>query len=182
MRIGDFLYFAPGIRFSEVDLLGNTLPLQYEARITGFYLTPARELGESGYAFASGLLVVSCVDALSRLIYNRSGVGKRFQKWLVKELQSFSDEQVARRFYLDFRNGLVHEGRVKNGGEFSLQQETTVLFEYSIMRVNPLCLLEEVDKSLSRFVKLLVENDSERNSFIGVLKHEFEYELAGVES
>lgn len=181
MRIGDFLYFAPGIRFSEVDLSGNRLPRQYEARIAGFYLTPARELGEAGHAFASGLLVVSCVDALSSLIYTSSGVRKRFQKWLVKELQSFSDEQVARRFYSDFRNGLVHEGRVKNGGEFSLQQETTVLFEYSIMRVNPLCLLKEVDKAFSRFVKLLVEDDNERRSFIDVFKREFTYELAGVE-
>jgi len=182
MRIGDFLYFAPEIKFSKVDLAGNSLPQQYEARIRGFYLSPARELAEAGHAFASGLVVVSCIDALSRLIYPRLDVGKRFQKWVREKLQSFRGEDIAKRFYYDFRNGLVHEAHIKNGGEFSLEQETTLVFEYNIMRVNPLCLLEEVDGALSRFVKLLVEHDTERKSFIEVLKDEFTHELAGIES
>jgi hypothetical protein len=37
MKIGDHVYFAPGIRFADLDLEGPTLPTQYAARIEGYY-------------------------------------------------------------------------------------------------------------------------------------------------
>jgi hypothetical protein len=178
MRIGDFLYFAPKIKFSELDLSGIRLPEQYQSRIEGFYLNPARELAKSEYAFASGLLVVCAIDALAKIQNGR--VGNRFQKWVAEELKSFKDNEIAKRFYDDFRNGLVHEARIKNGGEFSLEQNTTVQVKCSIMKINPFRLCEEVNTALSRFIKLLHDDDNTRSSFIGILNREFKNELAGL--
>ena len=39
---------------------------------------------------------------------------------------SFQGDALAERFYEDFCNGLVHEGRVKNGDQFSLEVDETV--------------------------------------------------------
>jgi len=57
MRLSDALYFAAGMRFLDLDLHGKDLPRQFERRIQGFYLEPAKQLANSGYAFASGFLL-----------------------------------------------------------------------------------------------------------------------------
>lgn len=40
MKIGDLLFFAPGIRFDELDLTGAKLPEQLQQRIGGYYVEP----------------------------------------------------------------------------------------------------------------------------------------------
>jgi hypothetical protein len=74
MRIGDIVYFAPGIKFSDIDLSGEELPEQFESRIEAFHLKPAHDMAHRGHAFASGLLLPSCIDALAR-IESSAGVG-----------------------------------------------------------------------------------------------------------
>jgi hypothetical protein len=179
MRIGDFLYFAPGIKFSELDLSGTGIAAQYEARIQGFYLNPSYSLVLAKHAFASGVLLVSCIDALAKLRYG-NGVGERFKKWTREELDSFKDSEFARLFYDDFRNGLVHETRIKNGGEFSFEQKNTAIVYYFSLRVNPLYLHEEVVKALSRYKQELISDSVLRSKFVSNLRESFEQELAGV--
>ncbi len=41
-------------------------------------------------------------------------------------LTSFASDELAARFYDDFRNGLVHEAKIKQGGQFSLELQSTV--------------------------------------------------------
>src|ERR1700733_9690935 len=71
MRQGDDLFFAPGVRFSEVDLTGPALTKQYRARIEGLYLGPARLCIDQNYAFAAGLLLVSTIDFMAGLHHFR---------------------------------------------------------------------------------------------------------------
>jgi len=104
MRIGEILYFAPGIRFDKVDLNGTGLPRQFECRIAGFYLDAADRCAKGSFAFASGVILVSCIDALARLRFN-GGVGARFTKLIINELRSFKSGGLADRFYDEFRNG-----------------------------------------------------------------------------
>jgi len=79
MRIGDHLYFAPDITFSNVDITGTTLAQQMGDRIRGFYLEPAHVLIENGHAFASGVMLVVAIDALARLETGSQNVGERFR-------------------------------------------------------------------------------------------------------
>jgi hypothetical protein len=177
MRIGDYLYFAPGVRFSQLDLSGPGIAEQYEARIRGFYLDPAYELACARHAFASGLLLVACIDALAGLRY-KCGMGQRFKQWLKEELAGcFTDDDARESFYEDFRNGLVHEARIKKGGEFSLEQGTTVTACGGSPRINPLHLWKEVSAALSAYVKTLREDEAERTKFVANLRSTFEQEL-----
>ena len=182
MRIGDYLYYAPKIRFSEVDLTGKQLPRQFKKRIRGFYLDPAEELLQSGHSFAAGLLLVSCIDALARLQLHSEEVGNRFKSWIQSEIPSFNDPEIAKMFYVHFRNGLVHEARIKSGGEFSLEAETAVNQTPFSLVVNPSALYKEIEAALTNFISLIETNEEVRETFVQTHKEEFELELAGAGS
>ncbi len=160
-RIADLLYFAPGLRFDQIDLDGPRLPVQFERRMTGFYIEPAEECARGGHAFAAGVLLVSCIDALARFRFGGL-VGARFRKFVAEDLRSFSGDGVAQRFYDHFRNGLVHEARIKKGGQFSLETKTTVEELGGLLLINPVCLAHEVRAALESYVTLLGRDDSER--------------------
>ena len=44
------VYFAPGIKFSDLDIYGDQFPDQYRRRIKGLYLDPATD--NDGDAFS----------------------------------------------------------------------------------------------------------------------------------
>jgi hypothetical protein len=94
--------------------------------MNGFYLEPAARCAADRHAFAAGVLLVTCIDALARMRFNNPKVGDRIKRFAREELRSFSASGLATRFYEDFRNGLVHEARIKNGGQFSLDIGSTV--------------------------------------------------------
>ena len=106
MKIGELLYFAPGVTFNEVQFHGPALPAQLERRIRGFYLEPAERCAEAGFAFAAGVLLMTCIDALARFRYGNDG--NRFRFFAKEALTSFCDEEHARQFHRAFRHGLIH--------------------------------------------------------------------------
>jgi len=178
MRIADILYFAPGIKFAELDLSGHKLAEHFEKRMQGFYFEPAASLIRNGHAFACGLLLVSCIDTLARL-HLPAGVGNRFRSWVRAQLQSFTSNDVAHRFYDEFRNGLVHEGRIKNGGQFSFEQPETVAMVSGCLSINPKYLADEVNDALHRYVAELKCDTNTRNKLLNSIKTDFQHELEG---
>jgi hypothetical protein len=171
MRIGDLLYFAPGLRFDQVDLDGPALPDQFRQRTEGFYLLPAEDCAAHQHAFAAGVLLVSCIDALARVRFG-VGVGERFKRFARYELKSFAAGDLAERFYLDFRNGLIHEARLKEGGQFSLEVEKTAQEIDGILLVNPGLLIDEVRSALAGYVAQLHGESSERAKLADVLRQD----------
>jgi hypothetical protein len=157
----DILYFAPTIPFREVALESALLPGQFKCRIAGFYIAPAEQCAKRNHAIAAGLLLVCCIDALARLRFG-DGVGQRFIKFAREQLQSFQNDPLARSFYDEFRNGLVHEGRPKNGAQFSLARELTGEEVDGILLVNPKLLAAEVRRALDAYVNMLTRDHAER--------------------
>jgi hypothetical protein len=167
MREGDDLYFAPGVRFGEVDLVGPGLAGQYRARIDGFYLAPARLCNEQGYAFAAGLLLVSTIDFMAGLHHSAEGlagrsVGADFRRFARCELRSFDTDELTERLYDEFRNGLTHEARIKNAGEFSFDWPQTVRLARGRLCINPVWLLREVEAALDRQIAELSQDEAKR--------------------
>jgi len=156
MKIGELLYFAPGIRFDEVDIDGPALPEQFRQRIESLYILPADECAGRQHAFAAGVLLVSCIDALARLRFGDGvGVRERFKRFAREQLKSFAAGDLANRFYLAFRNGLVHEARLKEGAQFSLEIGRTVEELNQLLLVNPKLLSIEVRSALDGYVAQL---------------------------
>ena len=152
MRIAELLYFAPGVRFDEVDFYGENLPDQFEHRVRSFYLEPAIMCAEAGAAFAAGVLLLACIDALARMKTGMGKVGTRFKNFALSELASFSDGNRAERLYDAFRNGLIHEGRIKAGAQFSFDIESTVDDLQGVLVINPRRLAHEVERALENYI------------------------------
>lgn len=179
MRVSDQLLFAPDTTFSELTLDNDDKLLdQLRNRIEGYYLSPARKLVEEEHAFAAGVIIVTCIDALSRFEYGeKPETKKRFPEWCETNLPAFEDGYY-RKFYNDFRNGLVHEGRVKRGGEFTFENSKAVVATDEIFAVNPKYLLEEVSAALDEYISDLATGKKSIEDLKKLIRSDFEYELS----
>jgi hypothetical protein len=160
VRIRDILYFSPKYKFIDLkwDDKDNLLKA-FQDRVEGFYIEPTRKLNEEKKAFAAGVLCVATIDSLARIETGLDKVGDRFEYWVKNNIEQFNrpnpdkpSQTLAYRFYDEFRNGLVHEGRIKNAGQFShdrneLVNTVEVNGAESVMIVNPDCLLNAVATS-----------------------------------
>ena len=88
---------------------------------------------------------------------------------------------MAERFYDEFRNGLVHEARLKNGAQFSLETGATVKQLDGILLVNPKFLAEEARSALDVWVTMLGRDDPERQRLADALRKDLaeDFRVAG---
>ena len=113
----------------------------------------------SGYTFSAGLICVSVIDFLGRFYFGqcqrRRDTKCRFISWLLKYTGSSFDFDLADKFYTDFRNGLVHECRIKNGGEFSLNISNLKEERNGgkHLAINPKILLEEIKNGFKKYLE-----------------------------
>jgi hypothetical protein len=175
-RIADELYFAPKLRFAELDWTGARLPTQFYQRISGFYLEPAVALARANHAFAAGVLVVCAIDALALLITGSSSVRGRIIAFC-RTIPDLASDQNANMFCEHFRNGLVHESRVKKGSEFSVDIRRVAVSDHARLVVNPLFLAQSVSGRLKEYVEALHRDPAAKNAFRKKLKRKFRYEL-----
>jgi hypothetical protein len=149
MRIADILYFAPGVKMSDVLVNEASLMDDVLARLYGYYIAPAQHLNQNQQAFPAGLILTCCIDGLVRLDTGVSGTsGQQFVSWVSRRLDSFAEHRLATKFYKDFRCGLVHGMQVCNAGEFSYDIAGTIYIENAVMVVNPRELCSELDKAI----------------------------------
>jgi len=168
MRIGDILYFSPKFKFADLNWDDkNGLITAFQDRIIAFCLKPAQKLSSSGCSFAAGVICVTTVDFLARIETELTDdVGKRFEEWLKINIEQFNKPDpdnksriLAARFYKEFRNGLVHEGRIKNAGQFSYDFQELIKVEQLVMIVNPECLLNSIETSFKRYVDKIEKDE-----------------------
>jgi hypothetical protein len=167
MRVDDIVYFSPGYRFIDLDWDSRqNLVSAFRDRVERFYLTPARELNDAGHAFASGVLCVATIDFLARVETGEERVRQRIVKWLGTRISAFADPDphnqqrtLARRFYDEFRNGLVHEGCIKNGGQFSYDYENVIEVQRPVMIVNPTILWDGISEAFDRYLEEVLDDD-----------------------
>jgi len=167
MRIGDILYFSPNYKFSVLNWDDKKILIDaFKDRVKGFYIEPAEKLNDDKNGFAAGVLCVTTIDFLARITIRADNVGDRIERWLRKYITKFNQidsnnrsRTRARRFYEEFRNGLVHEGRIKNCGQFSNNFSELIHMEDKIMVINSVLLLEAIKTSFETYMDN-VENDT----------------------
>ncbi|MDB4890453.1 MAG: hypothetical protein JWL61_2308 [Gemmatimonadetes bacterium] len=173
MRFEDGLYFAPGVRFIDLDLSAADLADKWWSRIEGFYLSPARTAADAGAGFASGVLAVSALDAMARIVVGSSQVRVRFKRFANENLPSFVADEAAEALWDQFRNGLVHEGRIKDGAEFTLESPVTLAQIDDVWRINPARLIDE----LTNAAESLLRDESVREAISMRIAEDFVKEL-----
>lgn len=118
-------------------------------------------------------------------------VGERICHWLEANIPAFGQpdpfsrvhaptnnvKSIARLFYEDFRNGLVHEGRIKNRGQFSLDLDQLLDFDHLAMVVNPRMLLEEVARVFGSYCGVLRQSRADAEMLTRRLEQDFHAEM-----
>jgi len=174
LRKEDKLHFSPNCIFGELDFDNKEKLIRcFRDRIHGFYLIPAKLLDGRKFGFGCGLLCMATIDCLARITFP----GPRIKEWLKSNIDEFKEKDFAQRFYKDFRCGLVHEGRIKNPGEFSYESNEIVTSEDGIIRINPRRLLQRLEESVEKYLADLRGNPDAFNQFKSALKKDFEEEV-----
>lgn len=140
----------------------------FKQRVKELYLDPAKYLIEGakkdkniGFVFSAGLICVSAIDFLGRFYAGcpKNDVKNRFVCWILTYMRPPFDGNLATKFYDDFRNGLVHECRIKNGGEFTLEIKEVVELNGKYLRVNPKNLRDLISKGFEKYVEDIKRNE-----------------------
>jgi len=156
----------------------------FKSRIEDFYIKPATQLVESNNFFAAGVLSVCTIDLIARYELASDKVGERFVSWTNKYIKEFNlkdsnnpGKTFSDRFYSDFRNGLVHEGRIKGGSQFSDFFPDLITLEGKIMVINVRLLIDSISKSFDCFIKQISENTERYTLFKDTLLNDFKIDL-----
>ncbi len=185
MKIEETLFFSPNFRFLDLKWDNKKILLEaFQDRVTGYYLNAASKLEGNEFGFARGLICVSAIDFISRIETGIEEVKKRFSSWLKNNIYEFSShdpdntsQTLALRFYKEFRNGLVHEGRIKKAGQFSYNYQDLVRVDQSIMVVNPKQLLEAISKAFKEYLAKINDDDFTFQTFRCALMQDFRNDI-----
>jgi len=190
MRKGDKLYFSTEDSFADLNWDNKDALLEaFRNRVREFYIEPIKKLNEDGKAFAAGVLCVVTIDFLARIETSQDGVQKRFEYWVENNIKEFYTpnlniplQEFANRFYEEFRNGLVHEGRIKKAGQFSYNYNVLVKFDAvngpkPIMIINPEFLQEAISKSFEKYIKKVQNEEFIFQKFKYVLTEDFQQDV-----
>ena len=190
MRVGDILHFSPNYKFLDLKWDDENILIDaFKDRVKGFYLEPAKQLNEDKKGFATGVLCVTTIDFLARIATGIDKVRERIPKWLKDNIEDFKEvnpdrlgQTLADRFYDEFRNGLVHEGRIKNAGQFLYSSkkydfEELVKIEERIMVVNPDRLLNAINTSFEKYMDQVEKNEFAFHQFRCALIRDFQEDI-----
>jgi hypothetical protein len=183
MRINDAIFFSPQLLLKDLDLTDKGLVIKsFKERILGYYFEPIQVLLAAEQAFAAGALECLLIDAFARYSTPIDGVEARMVRWCEENLGVNNAD--ATDFYKFFRCGLLHEGHIKNYGQFTFNQE----FDRSIERksnfivVNPKPLFIALQKYLDVFITLLEHNAGLYQIFATRMRADFEDEVERAKS
>ncbi|MFC0214418.1 hypothetical protein ACFFK0_18470 [Paenibacillus chartarius] len=186
MRVEDGIYFSPNLKYYDIDFNHpDSLVEAFRDRIKQYYIEPIKKLNDDHDAFAAGLICVTTIDVLSRLKYDIDEVRKRYVGWLISEIPDFGlpglknkEQKVADLFYRQFRNGLVHEGRIKDGGQFSYLFGDLITLEDSFMVINPRQLVEKIEIAFDKYIFDVLSKPEELQKLLKIIEQDFGADIA----
>lgn len=185
MRIQDMIFFSPDRALETME--GASFGEWGEAwrqRVESYYLTPLRQLIESGEGFASLVMLSTAIEAVGTIKHRRfPEPGKRFKK-TARDLLPDQSMEMPEVLYKHYRNGLVHNGRTNQtragryhqNNEFSVidfdldvgfRNETPHRVVVKLYSINPQILTNLFIESFNNWV------NRERDALGGVVSQEF---------
>ena len=135
-------------------------------------------LNKNRKAFGAGDLVFDAIDAIAKYEPDSGRVGKRFKKW-ISRLPDFRGLTWAEleRVYDEFRNGVTHEARIKNGGQFTYDIHKAVEIRDGIVLVNPSALLDQVADEFKMSISSIKDNEKEQIRISNQIKDDLREDL-----
>lgn len=133
--------FSPEIAMSELkDADDEKVIRAFEDRIRGWYLDPLVSMLEKpNWDFISLAIECMLLDALSGYYFGLKEDSNRgtFQDFAEEIIPEVGKESIAGFFYDTFRNGILHETRVKKSGFISREIKNVIVEDDGALFVNP---------------------------------------------
>lgn len=182
MLIGKTLFFSKNYTFKDFKNGDKQKRLAaFQDRVYSLYIDPINILIENEAAFGAGVISVSLIDCFVRVMFRipRSNPDS-YKKWLKSNINDFCKDDYAKRFYEDFRCGLVHEGRIKKAGQFTFSIREIIKKENGIFFVNPSLLSKKLIDVFEEYLILVENNSEEYNKFEAFLLSDFKEDFKHV--
>lgn len=175
MRIEGDIYFNPNTKWSKIntDQIDDLIN-QYHERIKGYYLFPVKQLFSNCdwifNGFAAGVLLLSAIDAVGTFQTKRKGFKNKFIEFIknddvFKSLEEPEKRRISEIMTNEFRNGLIHNGRIKNACEFSFESQNLFYLTERTLVVNPIELFYCIEKNTSKFFDELKADEAAKKMF-----------------
>lgn len=183
MNIDNEVYFAYGLRAKDINFDNRQgLIDAFYRRIVDYYITPTKMLISHQHAFAAGVLVSALIDAIGTYSIAKDDRIKE----LLKSLEYPKDTKVdaipkfAKEFDDNFRNGLIHEGRIKAGGQFAFRDGPLFMYENNFLIVDPSVLLTLVSNYFEKYIEKLHSSEPDFIVFQKKIKRLFDSEIQAI--
>ena len=145
-------------------------------RIKSFYWEPAAkllELNPDSNSFAAGVILLTMVDAMS--VYSIADISvnnKRYKEFL-KTYLSLTEGQ-SKLVYDNYRNGLIHEGRIKSSNIFKYDDGELISPTSSGSAINTKQFLLKCEEAIQKFSCDLLTDDVLKWRLVSRLKDYFQ--------
>jgi len=183
MRVEDILHFSPKYKTPYLDLdNGDELINAFVDRVEEFYLKPAEKLNNEFEAFAKGVLILTAIDFIGEF-FIRTESSNRIKKFCseLSSIKGLKNEALKKGQVKiindDYRNGLIHEGRIKNMGQFFYATEDLISVGEGVSMINPTTLLNETRSIFYKYVGKINNSKDEMFHFKNKFKQHFENEI-----
>lgn len=174
MRVKDIIYFSPKYSIQSIDFNDKVILIDaFCDRIENYYIKPAQGLNSQECAFAAGVMLMTTIEAISAFTLS-GAVSTKIKKFCLqipdisKQKKEYQD-LFAEKVWTDFRNGLVHEGRIKNGSQFCYDYPFLEIIDADCLILNPKYLSSEVE---SYFAKILEQLKTDTGAY-SIFKQRF---------
>lgn len=170
MRLEDALFFSPKFKFEDLDLENTEQLIEaFEDRVLRFYFKPADKLHEDFDSFAIGTLTLAAIDFIGYFLYRTSN-SDRIKKFC-GELKTIKGrpvdevDEITKRINEDYRNGLIHEGRIKRFGQFGTDINCLIEIRDDFSIINPKLLLKEMKALFQEKLRTLRSSKEDKCQF-----------------
>ena len=177
MLRNNLLYFSSHYTFKDFYFGNREIKIKaFEDRIKSFYIKPIDIMNKNELAFAAGVLCIVTIDFLARIQTNSRETSRNvFKTYLEENISEFKNK--GDRFYEEFRCGLLHEGRIKNGGQFTYSLPEVLREENSIIIINPKLLIKKIEIVLKKYINELKLNIEKYKLFELLILKDFEIDF-----
>jgi len=171
MDINNEIHFSPSILSSDLErICDDELLAGYKDRLMEWYISAAELLNSTGHGFGAGVILLTLIDCLAKVFVDENSlVGTRFKQFV--EFHMNLPRPLANILYDNFRNGLVHEGRIKGNFSFSYRIGSICCKYGSTTAINPEILCKSL-KSVTEELFAQITPDK-RTEIIARIKIEF---------
>ncbi|MBL7876762.1 MAG: hypothetical protein JNL53_13935 [Cyclobacteriaceae bacterium] len=188
MTFEEEIYFSRNHEWKSINLdKPLELVAKFDDRVRTIYLDQASILlnNENSFynSFSAGVILFSAIEWVGSFLTKHNGFKNKLDEFLkyskdYTALELDEREQLSKKITECFRNGIIHNGRVKDACQFDYNfDEKLFASKENFLIVNTKPLHDLVVTVLNHYIEILNKDELILQQFLDRFKNEFDVEL-----